>query len=187
MTTMRFELSRSERARAALVDLGSGFLDAATVLTGCHPVEPDAMPDPFERLLVHHDHMTTRLGEFHGRPVSLEILKQEMRGEAYSRLIALRPHGRDHVVEVGFVRIDLACTSQPVRDMIVEGLTPLGDILIGHNVLRRIEPQWFFRFDAKSPLVAHFARPIDAAFGRLGVIHCDHRPAIRLLEIVSGG
>jgi len=186
MNTIRTDAPRAELARAALADLCHGFLNPAQVLTACRPVEPDEMPDPFGRLLLHHDHMTTKLGEFHGRPVELSVINRDLSGDSYCRLIALRPRGQDRIVEVGFVRIDLAYTTPEVRGMILDGKTPLGDILIGHNVLRRIEPQWYFQFAAECPLIAHFGRPIDAAYGRLGTIYCDHHPAIRLLEIVSG-
>jgi hypothetical protein len=186
MKAVRIHVPRSELARAALADLCHGFLDTAKTLAGCRPVEPDEMPDPFGRLLLHHDHMTTKLGEFHGWPVELFVINRDLSGDSYCRLIALRPRGQDHVVEVGFVRIDLAYTTPEIRGMILDGKTPLGDILIANNVLRRIEPQWHFRFVAACPLIAHFGRPIDTAYGRLGTIYCDHHPAIRLLEIVSG-
>src|SRR5438046_1495412 len=128
MSTARAETARPELARAALVELCRGLLDQVDVLQGCRAIEPDEMPEPFGDLLVHHDHMTTRLGDYYARPVELEVLKSEMSGEAYQRLIVLRPRGQDRVVEVGLVRIDLGCTTPLVRDMIVEGKRPLGEI-----------------------------------------------------------
>jgi hypothetical protein len=186
MNTIRTQIARSELARDALADLCAGLTDPTAILAGSQPVEPDEMPDPFGRLLLHHDHMTTRLGAFYGRPVALRILRQECVGDMYRRLIALLPRGLDRVVEVGLVQIDLSCTTPEVRGMILGGVTPLGDVLITHNVLRRIEPQWYFRFEPACPLMAHFDAALPSAFGRVGVIHCDQRPAIRLLEIVSG-
>ena len=64
------------------------------------------------------------------------------------------------------------------------GEIPLGAILITNEVMRRIEPKWYFRFTADAPMAAHFAGG-GAAYGRVGIIHCDGAPAIELLEVVT--
>jgi len=83
------------------------------------------------------------------------------------------------------VRIDLGYTSDSVRAAILDRKMPLGDVLIRANVLRRIEPKWYYRFAEDCPLLADFgeAQP-QSAYGRLGTIYCDEQPAIELLEIV---
>ncbi|MCB9857748.1 MAG: hypothetical protein H6818_18855 [Phycisphaerales bacterium] len=147
---------------------------------------PGEVPPPFDRLLVHNEHMTTRLSAYHGEPIALEVMEDRHHGDTYQRKILLTV-GNGHVVEVGVVRIHLNFTADEVRNEILSKKTPLGDILIQHNVLRRIEPKWFFRFDGPAALEAAFDRPLDGPiYGRVGVIHCDDEPAIELLEVVAG-
>lgn len=129
--------------------------------------------------------MTLRLREHFGGDVRLHVISSDLDGDFYQRLITLTSVATGRVVEVGLVRIDLGYTSEPVRSAIQERNTPLGDVLIQANVLRRIEPKWYYRFTGGCPLLADFgeARP-QTAYGRLGTIYCDEQPAIELLEIV---
>lgn len=175
-----------EASEFALADLCDGFLPRDDWTVGVEPVEPDSMPDPFCSLLLHHDHMTTRLGQHYGSPVELRVLKAQQDVNEYRRLIALNPRGSKQVVEVGIVRISLSDVSAAARREILSTEKPLGEILISHNILRRIEPRWYYRFLPTSPLSHHFGTMHAATYGRWGVIYCDHRPAIQLLEIVSG-
>ena len=89
-------------------------------------------------------------------------------------------------MQFGIVRVHLDYCSAPVREAIVAGRTPLGRILIEHNVLRVVEPTAFLRV-RPGPAVAKWfglaqARP---TYGRLAVIHCDGQEAIEVLEIVA--
>lgn len=171
--------------RTALASIAGDFFgpdisDAPVLCAG------NDVPAPFDRLLVHEEHMTTRLGAFHGESVALEVMEDMQAGDTYRRKILLTV-GAGHVVEVGVVRIHLNFTSDDVRREILSKKTPLGDILIQHNVLRRIEPKWFFRFDGPAALRAAFDRALGGPiYGRVGVIHCDGEPAIELLEVVAG-
>jgi len=170
----------------ALIHLAGGFFgpDLADAMT-CVP--PEQVPEPFSRLLVHHEHMTTVLGQYHGTPVALEVLEQRLAGDVYDRRILLRASDTQRVIEVGVARIDFRYTSDPVREEVLQGRAPLGEILIRHDVLRRIEPLWFFRCEPADPLSQPFGRPLDGPiYGRLGVIHCNGSPAIELLEVVTG-
>jgi chorismate-pyruvate lyase len=171
--------------RTALASIAGDFFgpditDAPILCAG------NEVPVPFNQLLVHEEHMTTRLGAYHGEPVALEVLEDGLAGDTYRRKILLTVGGA-HVVEVGVVRIHLNFTAEDVRKEILSKKTPLGDILIRHNVLRRIEPKWYFRFDGPAALASAFDRELDGPiYGRVGVIHCDGEPAIELLEVVAG-
>lgn len=129
--------------------------------------------------------MTLRLREHFGQDVDLHVLSSSQDGDIYQRRITLTLDGTARVVEVGLVRIDLGYTSDSVRAAILDRKMPLGDVLIRANVLRRIEPKWYYRFAEDCPLLADFgeAQP-QSAYGRLGTIYCDEQPAIELLEIV---
>ncbi|MCG8407453.1 MAG: hypothetical protein MI923_19815 [Phycisphaerales bacterium] len=181
---MKTNLGTCDNPHDALLDLGSDFFGPDLVDATLMP--PDQVPSPFDGLLVHNEHMTTSLQRYHGLPVELEVLEERTNQDLYHRKILLTVQGTDHVVEVGVARINLGCTSDDVRAEIQKRETPLGDILIRHNVMRRIEPRWFFRFERPGPLIAAFDRPIDGpVYGRVGMIYFDEEPAIELLEVVA--
>jgi chorismate-pyruvate lyase len=149
-------------------------------------VAPDDVPEPYHTLLVHEHHMTVTVEAHHGAPVDVHILARRHRGHHYARKIVLTPQGAARVVLFGIVRINLSYCSPAVRAKIVEGKTPLGRILIQHDVLRRIEISAYLRIQPGPKQLAWFGltepRPI---YGRLGYIHCDGKPAVELLEVVA--
>jgi hypothetical protein len=117
--------------------------------------------------------------------VDVRVLERRRDGHAYSRkiLLALRETGK--VVQFGIVRIRLDLCDPAVRDEILAERTPLGRVLIEHGVLRRVEPTGFGRVPPGPATAAWFGQPDAATYGRLGIIHCDGRPAIEVLEVVA--
>ena len=172
---------------AALIDLCRGVTEHAEALGSADLVGAEHVPEPFRDLLVHDEHMTLRLARHYGRPVELEVLRETRSDDVYRREIVLRPSGSDEVVEYGVVRIDLGFTDESVKSEITERTAPLGDILVRHDVLRRVQPHWYFRFAADSPVARAFGDGVAKdVFGRVGTIYCNEAPAIELLEVVSG-
>jgi chorismate-pyruvate lyase len=149
-------------------------------------VAAEEVPAPYHDLLVHEHHMTVTVEAYHGSLVDVHILARRQDGESYARkiLLALQSNGR--IVQFGIARVNLRYCSPAVRAAILAGQTPLGRILIEHNVLRRIEPTAFLRVAPGPALTAWFGleRP-RPTYGRLAYIHCDGQPAIELLEIVA--
>lgn len=187
MSPVRQKLTDFGDVDEALADLCAGAVAASRPVSRCVAVEPDDLPAPFRELLVHHDHMTTRLERFHGEPVRLHVLREHLDAELYRRTIVLTSAGTGEVVEFGVVRIDLGFTPPAVREEVLAQQTPLGEILIRHDVLRRIEPRWFLRFAMDCPLIGGFGYPVTGdIYGRVGTIYCDEEPAIELLEVVTG-
>src|SRR5262249_39291801 len=89
-------------------------------------------------------------------------------------------------VQFGIVRIDFRYCSEAVRQAIVAENTPLGRILIEHDVLRWIEPTRFLRVRSCPALKMWFnLDPSPETYGRLAYIHCNNQPAVELLEIVA--
>lgn len=158
---------------------GPPLLDAAVV-------EGDAVPPPYHGLLVHDYHMTVTVEAYHGDLVDVRILARRQDNDSYARQILLALRGSGRVVQFGIVRIHLNSCSPAVRAEIVAGQTPLGRILIKHEVLRRIEPTAYLRITPGPDMMTWFGlttpRP---TYGRLALIHCDHQPAVELLEIVT--
>ncbi len=165
-----------------LLDLFPGTDD----LAGSDPVAPDKMPEPYRRLLVHEHHMTVTVESFYGSLVDVRVLAHRLDGDSYARKILLVTQHNPRVVQYGLVRINLLQCSPDVRAAIVAQRTPLGRILIEHNVLRRIEPTAFLRVFPGSAMLEWFGlAQMHETYGRLAYIHCDGKPAVELLEILA--
>jgi len=145
-----------------------------------------AMPEPYRGLLVHNEHMTVTVEAHYGAPVDVRVLQADRFDDFYHRRIVLVAQGTDRVVQYGLMRIDLACCSAPVRDAILAQKTPLGRILIEHDVLRRVEPTSFLRIDpGPSLLEAMQLTAPTPLYGRTGVIFFNDRPAVAVLEVLA--
>ncbi len=142
------------------------------------------MPQPYAQLLVHEHHMTVTMEDFYRQPVEVDVLAERLEDHWYARKILLRLPQGGRAVQFGLVRIDFTYCSPPVREAIRQRQTPLGRILIEHNVLRRIEPTAYLRVVPGPDLMKWFglAQPTPT-YGRLALIHCDGQPAVELLEI----
>jgi chorismate-pyruvate lyase len=145
-----------------------------------------AVPQPYDELLVHKRHMTVTQETYHGDRVDVRILERRLNGDYYARKILLALHRSGKIVQFGIPRIDLRYCSKAVREEILAGQTPLGRILIKHKVLRRIEPQAYFRVTPSAAMMEwfHLKEP-RITYGRIGIIFCDEKPAIEVLEIVA--
>jgi len=149
-------------------------------------VTPDEMPEPYRGLLVHAHHMTVTVEAFYGSLVNVRVLERRRDGDSYARKILLELQSDGRVVQFGVVGIRLDFCSEPVREAILAERTPLGRILIEHDVLRRIEPTAYFRVTPGPKLTEWFGLPGPrTTYGRLGIIHCDGQPAIEVLEILA--
>lgn len=148
---------------------------------------PSALtPEPFKTLLVHRQHMTVAMEMHHRCSVDVRVLRQNQQGLIYTREILLLRHGTDRVVQYGIVRFDLGYVTEAVRDEVIAAQTPLGRILINHNVLRHIDLEAILEIALGPRLVSLFGRPrAGVTYGRMATIFCNRQPAIDLLEICS--
>lgn len=149
-------------------------------------VPADEVPPPYDQLLVHEHHMTVTVEAFYGDLVDVRVLERKLEGDTYARKILLTLQKTGQVVQFGIMRVHLQYCSEPVRQAILAERTPLGRILIQHDVLRRIEPTAFVRVIPGPAMMQWFGldRP-RPTYGRLAYIHCNGRPAVELLEIVA--
>lgn len=151
-----------------------------------HLIHASALPEPYRLLLAHTEHMTVTMEAFHGAPVEVRVLEAGRLGDFYHRRIILTLEGSGKIVQYGLVRIDLSLLPAAVRNAILAEDTPLGRILIEHNVLRRVEPTAFMRIEPGPTLMQALELPRQTPlYGRTGVIFCDDRPAIAVLEVSS--
>jgi hypothetical protein len=180
------ETEQDAAAIAVLADLCRPLKDGAALRPQCVVVQPNEIPHPTDALLVHHEHMTEVLQRRYGRPVDVRVHDEHLDGNFYTRKVSLTPVGGGPIVEWGIVRIDFRFISDAVRDEILAQETPLGAILIKHDVHRRIKPRWFMRFPAHGPMLSFFGDSSEEPlYGRIGTIYCNEEPAIDLLEIVT--
>jgi chorismate-pyruvate lyase len=161
------------------------LFDAVDEMPEVEWVVADEVPPPYDRLLVHPHHMTVTVEAHHGDLVDVHILERKQGDDWYARKILLELQKSRKVVQFGMVRVTLPYCGPEVQARILEGKTPLGRILIEHDVLRRIEPTAFVRVLPGPWTEKYFGATRAATYGRLALIHCDGRPAIELLEVVA--
>jgi chorismate-pyruvate lyase len=174
---------RNEPELATLVAL---FYDAPEQLGTFVETTADEMPSVPRQLLAHSHHMTVTVEAHHGSLVDVQVLATQRSGPYYARKILLARQSDGQVVQFGIVRIDFDCLDDPVRREIEEQRTPLGRILIEHNVLREVELFNLYRVEPGPDLCQLFSIvPADTTYGRTALIHCNGQPAIELLEILT--
>lgn len=149
-------------------------------------VAAESMPQAYRQLLDHDSHMTITVERFHGAAVEVRVQRVKETPGHYSReiLLATRPAGR--IVQYGIVRLRPEAFQQQVWQEIRAGDTPLGQVLINHDVFRQVELVSLWKVGAAPPLARLL--PIGAGettYGRTARIICDLAPAIELLEIVA--
>jgi hypothetical protein len=149
-------------------------------------VPADEVPPPYDELLVHEHHMTVTVEKFYGSLVDVRVLDRKKTGDYYARKILLALQSTGQIVQFGIVRVNFRYCSPEVQAEIESERTPIGRVLIQHNVLRRIEPTAYFRVIPGAPMMGWFGldRP-RPTYGRLGYIHCDGKPCVELLEVMA--
>jgi chorismate-pyruvate lyase len=169
----------------ALIDL---FYAEAETLGVFSEVTESELPTDARRLLAHDEHMTVTVEAFHGCPVALAVLRLNMTETHYAREILLLRERDGQVVQYGIVRLALSLLDAEVRREIEEQGTPLGRVLIEHNVLRNVRLLSLWRVEPGPELCRHFKlEHSKVCFGRTALIYCDGVPAVELLEIVTPG
>ncbi|MGL4421751.1 MAG: hypothetical protein ACRCZF_13875 [Gemmataceae bacterium] len=145
-----------------------------------------ALPEPYRTLLDHTHHMTVTVEQFYGRSVEVQVLACRQVGEQYRRMILLRLAGGGPVVQFGIVRVNLAVLPEPVRQEILSGRTPLGRVLIQHDVLRQVQPTGFVIVAPNQALQTWFGQhSSQTCYGRLGLITSGGEVAVEVLEILA--
>lgn len=141
-------------------------------------------PEPYKGLLVHDVHMTVAMEKYHGCPVNVTVLKQRLEGDVYCREIILTRSDNAQPVQFGIVRFDFQYVSPAVREEIQRCQTPLGRILINHNVLRHVDLGAILEITAGPGLAKLLNMPVGGkTYGRLATLFCNHQPAVDLLEV----
>lgn len=162
------------------------FYSSRDVLGHFSEASVEAVPQPYRRLLAHNDHMTVTVEDYHRCPVDVRVLRRHATESHYAREILLARQSDAVVVQYGIMRVDFAYLPAEVQDRIRGEQTPLGRILIEHDVHRRVQLFSLRRVELGPELSHHFHRSSGTiTYGRTALIECNGEPAIELLEIVS--
>jgi chorismate-pyruvate lyase len=146
----------------------------------------DDMPTVARKLLDHEHHMTVTVEDHHHCEVNVQVLETLFDGQAYSRKILLTKQTDNTVVQFGIVRLNFEFLAAHVQQEILAEETPLGRILINHNVLRRVELSRLWEIQAGHDLVELFRVSSGTiVYGRTAWLYCNSEPAIELLEVVT--
>ncbi len=162
------------------------FYPSLAALGRFDEVAAEAMPVHYQRLLNHEHHMTVTVEQFHGCPVDVQVLDRHRTDAHYARKILLVRQSDRTVVQYGIMRVHLRYLDAAVRAAIEDESTPLGRILIEHDVLRSIHLRSLWQVTPGVELCHFFGLPPGGTtYGRTALIRCDEEPAIELLEIVA--
>jgi hypothetical protein len=166
--------------------LATLFYDSLDVLGQFEPVLVDSLPDGYRELLAHHDHMTVALEAFHNSLVDVRALAEWRDDASYARCSLLSRQTDSVVVQFGIMRIWLADLPVAAQHEITTKKSPLGRVLIRHNVLREVELITLWRIrpgaELQRQLQLDGEEPI---YGRTAQILVEERPTVQLLEIAK--
>ena len=176
----------SQAAFPDLHELARLFYNRIEDLGTFENVSGDELPKVYSHLLNHNYHMTVTVETHHGCPVDVRVLEYAMQGDTYRRKILLTRQSDDRIVMFGIVRLHMNYLTEQVRAEVKSQKTPLGRVLINHNVLRRVELGKLWKVTPGDDVCRHFQlNTPEVTFGRTAMIHCDEEPAIELVEIVT--
>ena len=82
------------------------------------------LPQPYRRLLAHHEHMTVSVEKHHGCPVDVEVITAKQSGDYYSRKIILHRQTDRRVVLFGIPRLNLRLVDDVSRGEIAARTSP---------------------------------------------------------------
>lgn len=169
-----------------LLSLTNLFPSSEALFLKAEHIPSAVTPEPYKTMLVHDHHMTVAMETYHQSPVEVRVLNRKHDSDVYCREILLLKQGTESVVQYGLVRFNLNYVTDDVRREIVAEQTPLGRILINHNVLRHIDLGAILEITAGPRLARHFKMPTGGVtYGRLATIFCNRQPAVDLLEVSS--
>lgn len=144
------------------------------------------VPDEYNQLLSHTNHMTVTMERFYGCSVDVRVMQRLKTATYYAREILLTRQSDRRVVQYGIPRLNLNLVDAAVRQAIESEELPLGRVLIEHNVLREVELAGIWQVRPGPALLRYFEldEPI-LTYGRTALIRLNNEPAVELLEIAA--
>jgi hypothetical protein len=174
----RADASSEWRKRASL------FPSLQPLATSVGHVAAQEVPHPYDILLVHNNHMTKVMEDFHGSAMDVRVLDRLANGNTYTRAILLVRQDIGTVAQFAIAQLDLNAVSHCVRRDILSEQIPMGRVLLNHEVACHIQLDSTFQVSMDVGLARLFGAPLGAVtYGRLARILCDGTPAFDVLEV----
>ncbi len=149
-------------------------------------VSADELPDRYRTLLAHRNHMTVALESYHQSLVDVQVLAEWGDDVSYARCSRLSRQSDGAIVQFGIMRIWLADLPIAAQEEIAAKRTPLGRVLIEHNILREVELITLWRVVPGPRLHEYLGlKGQTPLYGRSAQILVDDRPTVQVLEIVK--
>lgn len=168
-----------------ITQLTNLFFPDSDELGEFEPVESSDLPESYQSLLAHHDHMTVTVEAWHNSMVDVRVLAEQREDDIYARKILLVLQRDGSPVQFGIVRINLAGLPEIVRLEIESQALPLGRIMIRHHLMREVELCQLWRVKPGPKLRLHMHLKDDTpVYGRTARILVAGQPAVEMLEIV---
>lgn len=169
-----------------LANLTELFYDSSEALGDFVEVAAGTLPSAYRELLAHNNHMTVTIERCHASPVDVRVLDKVLTPTHYARKILLARQSDGQVVQFGIMRVNLGLLPPEVRRQIRNEQTPLGRILIEHNVLTRVQLFSLYEIAMSDELRRLFGLGQPCiTYGRTASIDCNGVPAVELVEIVA--
>ena len=149
-------------------------------------IDPNEMPNPYKKLLVHKRDMTSTLHNFYKELPRVEVLQRINREDGYSRMVTLLCESINIRVEFGAITIYLKRFTQAARSAILEGVKPLGRILFETEINYKSNPGIYFEIDSDLQIskVLRIERGQNL-YGRCNLISdSDDIPLAEIVEIL---
>ena len=115
-------------------------------------IEPDAMPEPYRKLLVHKGDMTPTLENHYNDTIYLNVSSSHRDGSFYYREVILLLHKSHKAIEYGGIKINLALFEEKAQADILEGKLPLGGIMRTQKVAHASRPKAFFSVESDAKI-----------------------------------
>lgn len=184
MTDPTYQSAAADLFTPSASRLAALFFSDLAELGRFEPVPVESLPTDYRTLLAHPDHMTVALERYHHSTVAVKVLHEWRDETSYARTSLLSRHSDGAIVQFGIMRIWLSDLPSDVIAEITQRKSPLGRVLIEHNLLREVEPIFLWKIAPGPVLSKHFQltqnRPL---FGRSAQILVAERPTVQLLEI----
>lgn len=166
--------------------LATLFYSSVEELAQFEQISAGELPEAYQSLLAHDDHMTVTVEAWHNSLVDVRVLQEVRQETFYARKILLALQRDGSVVQFGIMRINLEGLPDIVRLEIESQALPLGRIMIRHHLMREVELCELWRVKPGEELRNHLHLESNAiCFGRTARILFEGHPAADLLEIVK--
>lgn len=151
-------------------------------------VQPEEMPQPYRRLLVHTEAMTPILERLCGQRLALRVLGSNISATTVSRQVVLTGVRDGLPVELGAIHIDLTYFGEKPRELLRQGSMPMGTLLRHFQIAYICRPALFFRVEADG--LMRQALGLDSGtqslFGRCNqMLAPDRRVMADVVEVLS--